>query len=95
MLKQIKEFQDDYGYTLKGMELTLRYFHEIQGNGVDARGIGIIPYVYEDAKRHYNYIQKVKNSFQSDFTNILSPEPKVVKTKFKKKITQSFNIEEL
>lgn len=62
MLKQIKEFQDDYGYTLKGMELALRYFHDIEGNSVDAKGIGIVPYIYEDARDYYRRMSDVKKA---------------------------------
>lgn len=53
MLKQIKDYQDDYGYTIKGMELALRYFHETLGNSVGGKGVGIIPYIYDDAKLHH------------------------------------------
>lgn len=67
MLKQIKEFQETYGYTLKGMELALRFFTEIQGQSIDGQqGIGIIPYIYEEAKSHYikmaNITQKASES---------------------------------
>lgn len=62
MRKQIKDFQDEYNYTLKGMELALRYFHEIEGNPVDAKGIGIVPYIYEDAKRYYVRMQRINQA---------------------------------
>lgn len=54
ILKQIKDFQEQYGYKLKGMTLALKYFHETLGNPVrDGDGIGIIPFVYEEAKKYY------------------------------------------
>jgi hypothetical protein len=66
MLKQIKDFQEDYKYKLKGMELALRYFHETLGNRVQSgSGIGIIPFVYEDAKNHYIKQQKIAESIQN------------------------------
>jgi hypothetical protein len=66
MLKQIKDFQADYKYTLKGMELALRYFHETLGNSVQqGSGIGIIPFVYEDAKNHYIKQMKIADSLQN------------------------------
>lgn len=63
ILKQIKDFQADYKYKLKGMELALRYFHETLGNQVQqGSGIGIIPFVYEDAKNHYVKQMKIADS---------------------------------
>lgn len=57
--KQIKDFQDQYNYTLKGMELALRYFHDIEGNQADAKGIGIIPFIYNDAKNYHIKMNKI------------------------------------
>jgi hypothetical protein len=66
ILKQIKDFQTDYKYKLKGMELALQYFHETLGNPVQqGSGIGIIPFVYEDAKNHYIKQQKIAGSLQN------------------------------
>ncbi len=59
VLKQIKQFHDEYGYRYKGMELALRYFYEVLGNKrLDEEGVGIIPYVYDEAKEHH--IRKLK-----------------------------------
>lgn len=67
MLMQIKRFQDEFDYTYKGMELTLRYFHEVLGNEVQENGgIGIIPYVYEDATRQYVQQRKIRESAQNE-----------------------------
>jgi hypothetical protein len=66
MLKQIKEFQENYKYKLKGMELALRYFHDTLGNRVqEGTGIGIIPFVYEEAKNHYVKQQRIAESLDS------------------------------
>lgn len=66
ILKQIKDFQTDYKYTLKGMELSLRYFHETLDNSVQqGSGIGIIPFVYEDAKNHYIKQQSIAKSLEN------------------------------
>lgn len=69
MMKQIKTFKEEYNYTYKGMYLTLKYFHETLGNPVDSRGIGIIPYVYEDAKQHRIEINKIKKESASMVVN--------------------------
>lgn len=59
MMKQIKDYFED-GYKYKGMELSLNYFYDTLGNRPqDGQGLGIIPYVYEDAKNHYIKQQKI------------------------------------
>jgi hypothetical protein len=66
ILKQIKDFQTEYKYKLKGMELALRYFHETLGNPVQqGAGIGIVPFVYEDAKNDYIKKMKISESLQN------------------------------
>ncbi|MFS0643770.1 hypothetical protein [Siminovitchia sp. 179-K 8D1 HS] len=63
MLKQIKEFEDTHGYTLKGMEMTLRYFHEIKQEPVlKGAGIGIVEYFYNEARDYYTNLSKIRES---------------------------------
>ena len=63
--KQIKDFKDE-GYKYKGMELALRYFYETLNNRVQENtGVGIIPFVYEEAKRHYIKQKKISDSFKN------------------------------
>lgn len=62
--KQIKDMKDD-GYKYKGMELALKYFFDTLGNRVqEGTGVGIIPYVYEDAKNHYIKQKRIASSLQ-------------------------------
>jgi hypothetical protein len=76
ILKQIKDYKEEFHYKYKGMELALRYFYETLGNSVqEGTGIGIIPYVYEDAKRHYIMKMKVEESLKQTDNNI---EKKIV-----------------
>lgn len=67
MLKQIKNYKEENLYKYRGMELALRYFYETLDNKVrQGDGIGIIPYVYEDAKLHYIKQQNIKKSIQDE-----------------------------
>lgn len=60
---QIKTYHTENKYKYKGMELALRYFYDTLGNRPqDGQGIGIIPYVYEDAKAHYIKQKKIAES---------------------------------
>ncbi len=48
---QLNNFRDIQNYTYKGMLKSLTYFHEVRGNQLT--GVGIIPYVYEQAQKYY------------------------------------------
>ena len=63
MFSQIKKFKDEYGYTNKGIYLTLKYYYEIEDNEIkEGTGLGIIIYYYEKAKKHYIEKMKVANN---------------------------------
>lgn len=53
--KQIRDYKRDYGYTFSGMLSTLKWWYELKDGSIDKAqyGIGIIPFVYEDAKSFY------------------------------------------
>lgn len=53
--KQIKEFRETYDYTYSGMYKTLYWWYDIKKHSIDLanNGIGIIPYIYEDALKYY------------------------------------------
>lgn len=54
MMKQIKEFEDERNYSLRGMLTTLRYAHEILELPVlKGTGVGIIEVYYSRALEHY------------------------------------------
>lgn len=88
ILKQIKEFQEVNKFTLKGIELALRYFHDIQGNSVMSnkddriQGIGIVTWIYEEAKSHYIKMANItKKASESNFEAnedviYIKPQPK-------------------
>ncbi|GIN22541.1 hypothetical protein [Siminovitchia fordii] len=93
MVKQIKEFVEDYNYKYKGMELALRYFYETLGNQVlEGSGIGIIPYIYEDARQHHltmmNVAESVENleKLNKKSKSVIVKSPTVSYTKKTKKI---------
>lgn len=50
----ISKFHNE-GMTFKGMTYTLTYFYDIKKGSIEKSndGIGIIPYVYEEAKKYY------------------------------------------
>ena len=53
--KQINQFIQEYNYTYSGIHKALIYFYEIKGGDRDNAhdGIGIVPFVYQDAYNYY------------------------------------------
>ena len=53
--KQIKKFKEENKYSYSGMLKSLVYFYEIKKQPIDKSqgGIGIIPFVYQDAYNYY------------------------------------------
>jgi len=63
ILKQMEEYKTQRKYKYKGMLLALRYFYETLGNTTEnSKGIGIIPWVYEDAKQNYINMKNANKS---------------------------------
>ena len=63
------------------MKTTLHYFYEIQeGNDVaDSIGIGIVPFVYDEAKRFYIDKKAVKDSVAGCDLEELQSKKRVIK----------------
>lgn len=73
--KQIKDFKDTYGYSYSGMLKTLVYFYEVKGNSKDKAngGIGIVPFVYQDAYNYYlNLFQATQQNLNKDVISCTS-----------------------
>lgn len=94
IIRQIKDYHDNKQYTYSGMLKTLTYFYQVKGNSIDKAngGIGIIPYVYDEAKNYYMAIwiaqqQNQNKPIQQYKPNIIEIKipPPVRKEKRKKK----------
>lgn len=53
--KQIKDYKQEYNYTFIGMLRSLKWWYEVKGNSTAQAndGIGIIPFIYEQAEKYY------------------------------------------
>ena len=53
--KQIQDYHDNKAYTYSGIYKSLVWFYQIKGHPIEKAngGIGIVPYVYEDARNYY------------------------------------------
>lgn len=89
--KQMEMFKNEKNYSYSGMYKTLKYFFEIRGNQIEKAngGIGIIPYVYDEAFRYWRAIweaqQRNENIQVEEYVlpikevHIVSPERKPMK----------------
>lgn len=52
---QIKKYMQDYNYSYSGILRTLKYFYEVKQNDISKanNGIGIVPWVYQEAYNYY------------------------------------------
>lgn len=79
--KQAKNFRDK-GYTYKGMMFTLKYFYEVKHNDPNKfkgnETIGIIPYVYEEAKQFYSTLSDQKKEIA---TQLIEQQKQMVETR--------------
>ena len=71
--KQIKSYTQDtaYGYTTKGIYYALKYFYEIKGNDTSKANnkLGIVPYVYDEAQKYFDNIDRANEINQKIFDN--------------------------
>ena len=53
--RQIKEYIEEYHYSYNGIYHTLLYWYEVKKNDISKAngGIGIVPYVYQQASEYY------------------------------------------
>ena len=98
--KQIEKYIKENNYTYSGIHKSLAYFYEIKKNSLDKAngGIGIVPYIYDEAFRYYYSIweanQKqefvIKNDFDKYIPQIEEVSIPIPKRKVKKRNLFSF-----
>lgn len=61
---QIKEYRETYKYRYLAIRDTLRWWYEIEGNSIkDANGgIGIVPFIYDQAKEYFSRLCQAKSA---------------------------------
>lgn len=65
--KQINIFHDNNKYSYSGILRSLIYIYEIKGQSIEKAngGIGIVPYVYDDAKAYYKRLWQAQQINQA------------------------------
>lgn len=62
--RQIRDYRRDFNFTFTGMKKALQWWFEIKGKSKEEsnEGIGILPYIYEDAHRYFYNIFLAKSA---------------------------------
>lgn len=78
--RQINDFIKEYNYSYSGIRKSLVYFYEVKGNPIDKAngGIGIVPYIYQDAYRYYYSLWEAKQKNQSKDIESYKPQEVVI-----------------
>ena len=58
----MESYKKEKEYSYSGMRKTLKYFFEVRGNSIEKAngGIGIIPYVYDEAYIYWRALWEAK-----------------------------------
>lgn len=81
--KQINTYHTEYKYTYTGIKKALIYHYEVKKGDIKQAnsGIGIVPYVYENARAYYYQIWQAQQKNEDKVINDYVPN--VVKIKIK------------
>lgn len=79
--KQLNTYAEQYGYSYSGMKKALVYFYEIKGNSIEKAngGVGIIPYVYQDARNYYYALWEANQNNEGKVIADYIPKERIVK----------------
>lgn len=97
--KLVEKYRADYGFTYSGMRRTLQYHYEVKKNKYkEGDSVGIIPYVYEEAKKYYRDIWLINQRNEATILEHYEPKTDIVTIKspvIKKRKTRFFNFLDL
>ena len=86
ILKQIKDYKENFKYQYKWMQYCLWYVTYIQNKTMEKKyGVAIIKYEYENAMEYYNQQNKIGKGLEDKIKKIKSNENKIFKFKITKK----------
>ena len=85
--KQRLSYMAKLGYTNEGMWKDLKYFYEIKKMSSEKSGnrIGIIPYVYDEAKVYYEALEMKQKQVKKDIEHQLKQKHKIIHIKAEEK----------
>ena len=93
---QIENFWKKKKINPKGIYFTLKYFYEIKGNSWDKGhgGIGIVPYVFDDAKAYWIAQERKKRGFMKELEE-QAKERSIVKITRSERRREKYDLSEI
>lgn len=78
--KLISKFHDENGYSYKSMYYALKYHFEIKKGSIEKaqERVGIIPYIYDEAKKYYNNLSVTINQLSDVVEKQLNQKEEVI-----------------
>lgn len=77
---QIERYVKEYNYTYSGILKALIYYYDIRKNSIENSnyGIGIVPYIYDEAYRYYYKLWEAQNKNQNKNISLYKPKEKII-----------------
>lgn len=93
---QIEKFWKDNKINPKGIYFTLKYFYEVKHNSWEKGhgGLGIVPWVFDDAKQYWIEQERKKRGFLKEL-EVQSKERSVIKITRKEKTRDKYNLDDI
>ena len=93
---QIEKFWKDNKINPKGIYFTLKYFYEVKHNSWEKGhgGLGIVPWVFDDAKQYWIEQERKKRGFLKEL-EAQSKERAVIKITRKEKTRDKYNLDDI
>lgn len=63
--KLIEDYKKKYKLTYKDMYMALYWYFSIEGNPIDGDMVGLIPYIYDEAKKNMEMLQKAQEDCET------------------------------
>jgi hypothetical protein len=97
ILKQIKQYRDEFNYSTSGITYTLWYIKEIEGKSFNEvkYGIALVKYYYEKAKQYFEQQERISRSVDNFEIKTREVKLNINKVYDKKKDHLTINLEDL
>lgn len=84
-IKLVSKFHTELNYSYKSMYYTLKYYYEIKKGSIEKsqQRIGILPYVYDEAKSYYDNITRTQNIILHNVEKQFDKKENVVIVKYR------------
>lgn len=95
ILKQIKDYKENYNYTYGGINYCLWYITQIKNINLDVKyGIAMVKYKYDEAREYFEQQQRIQDSIVKPIDNEVIRKVKL-RTNSKKRDKFLINLDEL